>query len=146
MKSICNSLSLKTLFYFCDYKEKNVFKRILNYFYGNVFSVFMKSSNKPSTSYFSIYMALFVKIFFALTTLSISIGLVYFLYGEHINIYFSMFKIWFDNKCNESKINISKIIIFKFLNLIFFTFFKFIIEEFNRQLSLIQQKQIKKCN
>ena len=107
MKSICNSLSLKTLFYFCDYKEKNVFKRILNYFYGNVFSVFMKS-NKPPTSYFSIYMAFFVKIFFTLTTLSISIGLVYFLYGEHINIYFSMFKICFDNKCNESKIYISK--------------------------------------
>ena len=118
MKSICNSLSLKTLFYFCDYKEKSFFKRILNYFYGNVFSVFMKS-NKPPTSFFSIYMTLFVKIIFSLTTISISIGLIYFLYGEHINIYFSMFKIWFDNKCNESKICFKKKVIL-FLNLIFF--------------------------
>ena len=99
MQSICNSLSFKALSIFCDYKDKSVFKRVQTYMYENMFSLFMKS-NKP-ISYYSICMTFFVNYFFLITSIITLVSVAFFFYGEIIQDFLNIFKIWCENKYNE---------------------------------------------
>lgn len=93
-------MNLKSFFFFCDYKETNVFKRMLTFMYRNVATLFVKS--KPS--YASEVITLMCKYFF-LTALIIGASIAYTYYGDYIKCKWLQLESWIKVKFEECNLN-----------------------------------------
>jgi len=97
MQSICDQSSLKKFFFFCNYQEKSLTKRVVNFFYRYVYNLFTNSKK----TYSSVLIPLFVK-YAAFLVLMILALVVYIYYGAYIRKLMTDSKNWCLAKYFES--------------------------------------------
>jgi len=92
MLPVC-ALNLNALFFFCDYKEKSLYKRFFNLMNRYVFSWFVQSKSSNSSSRNTILMPIILN-YLLIAFLLIGIAFALNRYEEYIRIKWFLFKSW----------------------------------------------------
>ena len=98
MDSFC-CMNFKSFFFFCDYKETNLFKRAFKLIYRNLIQIFIKSKSTHAAEVIA-----FMFKYFIISAIVIIISIVFYNYGEYIKSKLYQLESWLTIKYQESNL------------------------------------------